>query len=64
MGPWHRQTLDSGTTTSYGALGIDGFTIGYGCTTDMLDYASNVTSVGGTPKNTSSNLDLLTEIPL
>jgi len=57
-----RQTLGASSTTSFGAVEIDGFTVGSGSTTDVFDYTSNLTSGNGTPRNASSNLDSFTVI--
>ena len=57
-----RQTLGASSTTSFGAVEIDGFTVGSGSTTDVFDYTSDLTSGNGTSRNATSNLTGLTEV--
>ena len=53
-----RQTLGANSTTSFGAMEIDGFTVGSGSTTDVFDYKSDLRSGNGTLKAPTADLGL------
>ncbi|SVB85406.1 uncharacterized protein METZ01_LOCUS238260, partial [marine metagenome] len=57
-----RQTLGANSTTSFGAMEIDGFTVGSGSTTDVFDYKSDLRSSAddgtGTLKASTADLGL------
>ena len=53
-----RQTLGANSTTSFGAMEIDGFTVGSGSTTDVFDYKSDLRSGNGTLKEATADLGL------
>ena len=53
-----RQTLGANSTTSFGAMEIDGFTVGSADTTDVFDYKSDLRSGNGTPKAPTADLGL------
>ena len=53
-----RQTLGANSTTSFGAMEIDGFTVGSADTTDVFDYKSDLRSGNGTLKAPTADLGL------
>jgi hypothetical protein len=53
-----RQTLSANSTTSFGAMEINGFTAGSGSETDVFDYKSDLRSGNGTLKEATADLGL------
>ena len=53
-----RQTLSANSTTSFGAMEIDGFTVGSADTTDVFYYKSDLRSGNGTLKEAAADFGL------
>ena len=58
------QTLSANSTTSFGAMEIDGFTVGSGSEIDVFDYKSDLRSGNGTLKEATAGNPLITVAPL